>query len=143
MIIYTARGEEIIIDDADYPIVGRYRWIAVPMKNERFYAYARTGGGVRESMHRMLMNPPAGMVVHHKNNNGLDNRRSNLAITTQSKNCCAIYESRTVGVHLHKQTGRWRAQLRLNGQRVSLGMYGTKEEATAAVEEVRRLRDSA
>jgi hypothetical protein len=141
MIIYTARGEEILIDEDDYPILGRYRWVAVPVKNGRFYAWARTGGGERESMHRFLMKPPEGMVAHHKNNNGLDNRRSNLEVTTQSHNCRAVHYDRTVGVHEHKQTGRWRAQLRIDGHRVSFGLHDTREEAEAAINEIRRLRD--
>lgn len=141
MIIYTARGEEILIDDDDYPTLGRYRWVANPAENGRFYAWARIGAGERISMHRFLMTPPEGMVVHHKNNNGLDNRRSNLEVVTQSYNCRATRHDRDVGVHLHKQTGRWRAQLRIDGKRVSFGLHDTKEKAIAAIDEIRRLRD--
>jgi len=37
-------------------------------------------------MHRMIMQPPEGMVVDHINGNGLDNRRCNLRICTQEQN---------------------------------------------------------
>lgn len=138
--IPTSRGPEILIDDEDWDIVKEYSWYANRVGNGRFYAHARSGK-TRISMHRLLMNPPEGMVVHHKNNNGLDNRRDNLEVTTQSYNCRAARHHRAVGVHMHKKTGTWRAQLRIDGKMVSFGLHQTREDAEKALEEVRRMRD--
>ncbi|CAL8463030.1 g2564 [Coccomyxa elongata] len=37
-------------------------------------------------LHRVIRKAPPGLVVHHKNNDKLDNRRSNLELTIQSHN---------------------------------------------------------
>lgn len=141
MIISTARGLDILVDDEDYEYLSQFSWVAVPVRNGRFYAMARLGNGTRSSMHRLIMKPLNGSVVHHKNNNGLDNRRSNLEVTTQSFNLRAARLNRDVGVHEHKGTGKWRAQLRIDGKRVSLGMHATREAAIAAVTKARNARD--
>lgn len=36
-------------------------------------------------MHRLIMEPPQGYVVHHRNGDGLDNRRRNLAVLWQEQ----------------------------------------------------------
>ena len=36
-------------------------------------------------MHRMIVDCPTGMIVHHRNGNSLDNRRENLQIMTQAE----------------------------------------------------------
>jgi hypothetical protein len=133
MRIETASGHTILADDADYPLLSLYQWWVVRTQGGREYAQARIWRR-RISMHRLLMNPPTGAVVHHRNNSGLDNRRENLEVTTTRQNIryASMWNDRH-GVHLHKQTGRWRAQARgRDGRRVSLGMYATKDEATNA-----------
>ena len=36
-------------------------------------------------MHRMIVDCPKGMIVHHRNGNTLDNRRENLQIMSQAE----------------------------------------------------------
>jgi hypothetical protein len=54
------------------------------------YVMARTGrtNGVRQSfnLHRLIMDPPKGMMVDHINGDGLDNRKCNLRICTAAQN---------------------------------------------------------
>lgn len=45
------------------------------------HAYARINRA--KLLHRVLKRAPPGKVVHHRNGNRLDNRRSNLEVTTQ------------------------------------------------------------
>jgi hypothetical protein len=142
MKIETTSGHTILADEADCPLLSQFTWYVVRTVGGRLYAQARQRGtGKRFSMHRLLMNPPDEMVVHHRNNNGLDNRRENLEITTNRQNI--IYASSwndRHGVHLHKQSGRWRAQTRdTNGKRISLGMHQTRDAAVDAVLEYRGL----
>lgn len=139
MKIMTPSGHEVLADDADAELLSQFSWYIVKNGYGRLYAQAhhKQVGGVnkRIKMHRLLMDPPKYAVVHHKNNDGLDNRRGNLEITTHRQNSryASTWHDRH-GVHLHKQTGKWRAQTRdQNGERVSLGMYATKDEATDAV----------
>ena len=139
MKIGTARGHEILADEEDRLLLLQYSWHVVKAGSGRLYAYARIKGTKRRiSMHRLLMEPPQGMVVHHKNNDGLDNRRANLEVATNRQNIRYAFDCRDVGVHFHKQTGKWRAQLRDDtGKFVSLGLHKTKEAALAAAKEFR------
>jgi len=117
----------IFVDEADAEIVLPFNWYAVPShKGGRFYAHARVpkADGKRIIMHRVLMNAPACLVVHHRNNNGMDNRRSNLEITTTRKNIRYAFEGRSTGVHFDPIRQKWRVQLR-----ASLGFYKDEEVA--------------
>ncbi len=92
MQIDTHNGFAIFADDTDYELLSQYNWHGRKFKNTA-YAYARlkskgrgTGSGKITSMHRLLMQPDPDMVVHHRNGNGLDNRRANLQVTTTRVN---------------------------------------------------------
>lgn len=85
-------------------------------------------------MHRVILNPPKGFSVDHKNGNGLDNRRSNLRIATASLNGAnrknqGNNSSGFKGVDFKK--GKWRARIAHKKKRYELGFFATKEEAAA------------
>lgn len=141
--IMTSRGLPIFYDDEDHELISQFSWYANVTADGRIYAHTRVNPRVRMSMHRMIMEPPPHLVVHHKDNNGLNNRRSNLEIVTQSYNLRAVRFDRIVGVHLHKRSGKWRAQLRIDGKPTSFGMHDTREEAEAAIMAARLERDKA
>jgi hypothetical protein len=75
----------VLVDDSDFDLVSQYEWKLV-LAGRSKYAYAVTEKYKQASMHRLLMNPPDGMVVDHINGDGLDNRRSNLRIVTPYEN---------------------------------------------------------
>ena len=86
----------------------------------------------RELLHRFIV--PGYKVVHHKNNNKLDNRRENLMGTDQSFNQLVKVlntDDTTRGTRLHK-SGRWQARLYINRKETSLGYFNTQEEAREA-----------
>lgn len=69
------------MDDDEYDALAGYAW--------RYYANGWTGYAVRVDdpavkMHRLVAGAAAGMVVHHENGDGIDNRRANLRIMTIS-----------------------------------------------------------
>ncbi len=136
MRIETASGYTILADDADYELLFGYTWNAKRAMG-RLYAQAHVRGSGRPykhiTMHRLLMQPPSHLVVHHKNNDGLDNRRCNLQVTTQRVN---IWHAHNMGgVSFHKQGGTWRAMGRdETGRRVSLGLHASEERARAVVQ---------
>jgi hypothetical protein len=86
-------------------------------------------------MHRILVDPPAGLVVDHINGDGLDNRRVNLRACTQAENMRNVRRWRTLYPGLRKNTkGQWIA--RVNGRR--LGPYRSMEDAGAAFQQAMR-----
>ena len=75
--------------------------------------------------------------VDHINGNTLDNRKENLRVadrTQQSQNTASRKNSSSkyVGIHTHKLTGKWRAQIRVNGKVKSLGLFSSEESAHLA-----------
>jgi len=69
-----------IIDKDDLERIGRYEW---HLRITRYNTYAvrwKNWGKkqFRIPMHRQIMHCPRNAIVHHKNHNGLDNRKANL-----------------------------------------------------------------
>lgn len=80
---------------------------------------------------------PLGMIVDHVSRDRADDRISNLRLATISQNGanCSRHADGAAGlkgVHLHKESGRWRAQIMASGKRVHLGLFRTAEQAHAA-----------
>jgi hypothetical protein len=69
-----------LVDNEDYAAVTKWRWSL----NGSGYAYGSPG-----LMHRLLLGLAKrdGKEVHHVNRFKLDNRRSNLVLTTHAENC--------------------------------------------------------
>ena len=87
-----------LIDTEDLYLVLPFKWRILKRKNN-MYAYFRTPGGEILPMHRWISNAPRGKVVHHINENTLDNRKGNLAILTNSEH---------LHVHARKRWGKGR-----------------------------------
>lgn len=75
--------------------------------------------------------------IDHRNGERADNRLSNLRPVTRQQNNLnqSIYRSNTSGlkgVSFYKATGKWKAQIQVNGRKIGLGYYQTKEQAHQA-----------
>lgn len=78
-------------------------------------------------------------TIDHKNLERADNRWVNLREATQSQNntnrgLTGLNKSGFKGVSWEKLAGKWRAQGRAGRQAMYIGLYETKEEASAAYE---------
>jgi hypothetical protein len=76
-------------------------------------------------------------TIDHINLEPADNRWVNLREATYSQNnanrkLVSLNKSGLKGVSWDKRAGRWRAQSSAGGRSVYLGLYDTKEEASAA-----------
>jgi len=96
MKIHAICGTEILIDEEDFDLVGRYKW-AISHTGKNYYAITTLSNGQR--MHRMIMKAKDGQIIDHKNGNGLDNRRENLRFCTNTEN------SRNQGLTKRNKTG--------------------------------------
>jgi hypothetical protein len=90
-------------------------------------------------MHRFIMGMSFGdrKKIDHRDGNGLNNQRHNLRPATHAQNMCnykkpATNTSGYKGVTWHKQHAKWQAKIRVDGKRLSLGTFGSPEEAYAA-----------
>lgn len=98
--------------------------------------YAKTNGKI-PCMHNLVMNPPSDKIVIHLNNDGLDNRKSNLQIVSKSKKqqlnkIPKNNKSGVKGVWFCKDRNKWQAQITIKNKQKSLGRFDTYEDAVAA-----------
>lgn len=132
--IPLSRGQAAIVDEADYASLIRYKWYA-NKGPVTFYAVTKAfHRGM--PMHRLIMKPPAGMVVDHINHDGLDNRRSNLRICTRAQNLRNSRPNRGKkgeykGVTFNKAKKKFRACIRHGEMTFNLGTFD--DEVSAAV----------
>ena len=135
--IKLTRGKWAIIDAGDYIKVSKYRWYA-HTQYEIWYACMGQYSGDKHStvgMHKLIC--PTSLHVDHRNGNGLDNRRKNLRPATHAENQQNAHirsdnTSGCKGVYYASKESKWKAQIRINGARIRLGTFATKQEAKAA-----------
>lgn len=136
---YCTDGTPFVVDDCDDEVVASRRWYAKRDKRKRKPKAYVTSGEFRNSviLHRLIAGATRGVHVDHVDGDTLNNRRSNLRLCTNaenSRNVTAHVDSRTgiKGIHFCRSTGRWRAQICLEGERIHLGRFSTKEQAHEA-----------
>jgi hypothetical protein len=138
----------VIVDAEDYERLNTFKWQA-RRYTTGWYAGRRSraseGNGRKMVwMHKVVIEPPAGMLIDHRNQNGLDNRRTNLRIATIAENACNRRKTKTActsrykGVTFYKEPHRqkrWGAEITKNGRRIRLGRYKNEIEAARAYDE--------
>jgi hypothetical protein len=123
------------VDPEDYESLSEYQWQLMKFKNTQYAVRIDNGFSIIH-MHRQLMNPPKGMVVHHVNNDGCDNRKQNLRIVTYKQNAVNNKPkpgpSKYKGVYWHKQRRKWVASLRHHRKKIYIGVFTDEIEAAKA-----------
>jgi len=119
------------VDAADYPELSQYRWYA---NRHGCTIYAcRYEGGRELYMHRVIMKPRPDQIVHHRDHDGLNNRRDNLLVCTRRQHqACRgpLPGRRFVGVYWFKN--RWLARIQYHGRMYHLGSFVDEIEAAKA-----------
>src|SRR5579871_4595837 len=142
--LQLSQGQTAIIDDADLPLASQYKWWVQKVNSGAYYAITNyndeDGKRRRLYLHRLLMNPPVGFVVDHKDGNTLDNRRNNLRVCTHSQNMAAHRKPKSSkkrsqyrGVRYVAEGKRhWSATITYQGKQRHLGVFYTEAEAAQA-----------
>lgn len=137
------------------PETGLFRWRYRPGKNGRIFdgmiagaksdsarVQIRVKGRIYKA-HRLAWlyvygyMPKDGVQIDHINGDASDNRIANLRLATASENLqntglFAHNKTGYRGVSFHKQTGKYRARIKLNQREKALGLFETPEEAYSA-----------
>ena len=123
------------IDKEDMEKVLSCRWSI----NSRGYVTHKPPNKKTIRLHKYLM---GNKYVDHVNRNPLDNRKSNLKITTFSNNQHnrGIFKNNTSGIKgvTHASTGRWHASIRIRGN-IYQKNCATKKEAISFRKEYEKL----
>lgn len=143
--IELSQGKYALVDDSDYEALSQYKWslMKIPKKDTVvLYAYRKEGNkekGKTLYMHREILGDiDVGLQVDHINRDGLDNRRENLRAVTASenlKNRNGYGSSMCKGVTHHKKSGKWYAQIYVNGTTKHIGSFATEQEASDAYQD--------
>jgi HNH endonuclease len=132
--IILTKGMVARVDDADFENINRYNWYPMikKMKTETVH-YACSSQDKTILMHRLIMNPAKGLVVHHIDGDGLNNQRDNLIL-------CTVAIHSHLGSHTPNKTGykgvqfipklnKYRVTIRMMGKRRIVGYYDSPLEA--------------
>jgi hypothetical protein len=140
--IQLTRGYVAVVDECDADLAA-FKWHAQTSKNGVTYA-ARSAKAHGKKLHLYLHREIVGRVlgrklgryelVDHWDHIGTNCRRYNLRLATGSQNAANQQRkqapaSGVKGVHLERQTGRWKAQITVNYKCINLGRYRTLAEA--------------
>lgn len=139
-----AAGRVALVDDEDYELVMAHRWYVDQGNHGPRRAlsgpYAMTnivrsdGRRTTLRMHRLITGWPK---TDHINQDGLDNRRSNLRPASKSQNaanqrprrgCVSPYK----GVCWDRRRRKWTAQIKASGRHIYLGLFITEDDAARA-----------
>lgn len=125
-----------MVDDADYDWLNQWKWCLKGVNGYVIRYESSNCGKLVYYMHREILKPPPGMLGDHRFGNKLDNRRENLRICTNAENVRNRSpkpgRSLPKGVYWNIRDRRFRAQIRVNGQRIGLGGFLTESEASEA-----------
>ena len=105
-LIRLTNGGFAVVDNSDYWIVKRFKWCRMDAKGGLTYAMRTTTDEPRE-MHRAIIGVENGryngkkLQIHHRDNNGLNNCKSNLRIVLPGKHQaahCSNIDTLNIGV---------------------------------------------
>lgn len=118
------------IVDKEFAYLDKYKW-----HFSKRNAVTRDRGD--KLHHEILGKPPEGMVIDHINRDTRDNRKANLRLVTQVENARNISPQKNNtsgyrGVWYRKDLRKWQADIKVNYQKLYLGIYKTREEAAIA-----------
>lgn len=136
--IALTQGKFALVDDKDLEWLNQWKWFA--KKNNNNYYAVRSSKWPKQRhifMHRVIINAPNDKYVDHANLNGLDNRRSNIRLCTNSQNVRNQRITKTRGTSQYRgvswdsKVKKWRACIVLECKLRHLGYY--KSEHRAAI----------
>lgn len=127
-------GRRCLVDDNAYEAVRGIPWRA----GADGYVVAYVCRGWYARLHRAILGVADGTLVDHINGDKLDNRKANLRACTHEENMRnrKRHKNNRSGFKGVYKDGRvlcgWRAQIRVNKRKLTLGVFPTPEVAHAA-----------
>lgn len=138
--IPLTKGYEAIVYSVDFEAISKFCWhVLINPKTGKTYARATIAPWTREYLHRFLVEHlgveiPKGLIVHHKDGNGLNCARDNLVVVPPSLNSQASFFQ--VGLSGYRGVDvmgrRYRARISVNDERRTIGVFDTAIEAAHA-----------
>lgn len=143
-LIKLTQGHETIVDAEDYcRLMAMGLWSSDVRKNGTVYAVksynkkAHPEKLTRAYMHRVIMYAKAGLTIDHIDGDGLNNRKSNLRLCLHKNNRRNSKKhkdgtSKLKGVYWQKSAFKWHAQIKVDGEKIYLGVFHNEIDAARA-----------
>lgn len=137
--IKLTQGKVALVDDEDFEELSKFKWCA--LKAPKTYYAIRRGNDFKKStiyMHREILKLTDSKIQgEHKDNNGLNNQKSNLRTCTNSENqrnktCKINGTSNYKGVYWNKKNKKWDVRICINKKRTYVGHFKNEIEAAKA-----------
>lgn len=133
----TNRNYCATVDDEDYDRLNLFSWIRVGTENR--FTIARVNLTVKVPLANEVMQNYENMY-DHKDQNPLNNLKSNLRITTQSQNSCnrtKIWNgsSKFKGVSYWTKANKWEARITFKRKTIRIGLFLDEISAAKAYNE--------
>lgn len=137
MIEFAIRNGVVLLDDGDVHLVDGLRWRARKSFNTYYAESEHRHGKPAVMMHRVIIVASKGVLVDHRDGNGLHNFRNNLRICSNAQNQMnrrvATGSSGLKGVGRHR--GKWQARITVDGRERYLGLFDDLIDASTAYDE--------
>lgn len=126
-----------IIDDQDEHVVRNHRWGRYWFGDGLYYASCKVGKDT-VYMHRLILSAQKGQYVDHIDRDGMNNRRENLRLTSQSINIAnsSLFSNNTTGfrgVIVYRNGYRAQVKRRIGGKQVNVQSNTVGNITTAAL----------
>jgi hypothetical protein len=140
-LIPLTQGMSAKVDDEDFDRINKLKWYVQKRPNSYYAKREVMINGVTKvfMLHNFIMNPPIGLLVDHRDFDGLNCQKSNLRICTRSQNNAYRHASKSgtskyLGVSIRDGWNKKRivAAIRKNKKTISLGDFKTEKEAALA-----------
>jgi hypothetical protein len=142
-IIHLTTGEDVLVDDEDYPVLSRFTWSK--STNHANYPMARMyrekGVPIDVIMSQIILGGSR-KTFELMDGNTLNMQKRNLRLLEESelnllKNKAKVYKgqtpsSRYKGVCWSKASSKWVAMVHMNRKRYYLGLFELEEDAALA-----------
>lgn len=136
-----SQGQFALVDDEDYAQLHAHAWTAFYSPHTGTFFAKRKQSGRSVVLQRWLMKPKKRQRVICIDGNTLNCQRANLQVVSVSQMNARAHKRKTnrtgyKGVVAPNGRHRWRACIRVKGQRLTGGSFDTPEEAARAYDEL-------
>lgn len=125
--IVLTKGAVALVDNEDFDRASKHSWSL----HSKGYAAAKIDGKL-VLLHRFILGASGEQIVDHINRDKLDNQKSNLRFCTLKQNAS---NHGSLGVSIKKATGKFVAQIMVNGKVTHLGYFDSKIDAVKRYKE--------